>query len=483
MRDIFFLSDLAAVKAIADPQRLRILEIFIRQKATVQQVATMLEETPAKIHYHVRELLKHGMIELVETVEKKGILEKYYRAVARNFYIDQALGEYFEDNEAAALEVVTKDILSWRRLKFLKVDINRVADTLVNTCLRIQPGEVVYIQGSTDETDLAEALCSQLYQAGAYPHLHLISPELKLQLLQKTPLEQLPHSLSYLANWMDEVTTMIMLEHIVDPLEVKEVEPKRVELFRQAWAQVRNKRTERGIKWAFVGYPTEKQAQAIGVNFVRFHDIFWRSMDINYEKVGLLGQKVARFLESGQEVQLKSSSGTSLKLNIAGRKSFIEDGIICAEDIAQGKPFINFPCGEVSIAPIETSAQGTAVCDFTYYNGQRITGILMEFAEGRLVKLQAEENEELLRQILLEGNDDRDRIGELGIGLNPIIEQPLGYPVYDSKAFARVHLSFGENRMFGGRNKAALNWPMVLDKVDVTVDGRQLIQAGKFVFK
>lgn len=483
LRDIFFLNNLAAVKAIADPQRVKILEILIRQQATVQQIAGYLQESPAKIHYHVRELLKHGVIELVQTVEKKGILEKYYRALARNYYIDQALGEFFQDNDANTLEVITRGILSWRRHELLKVDIHRVADTLVNTCLHIEPGEVVYIQGNTEEMDLAEALCFKIYEKGAYPHLHLLSPEMKMQMLNSMPAEQLPASLDYLAHWLDEITTMIMLEHIVDPLEIKAVDPMRVELFRRAWAKVRNKRTERKVKWAFVGYPTEKQSQAIGVSYVRFHDIFWRSMDIDYEQVGLLGSKVADHLTAGQVVRLKSPGGTDLQLNITGRQSFIEDGIISADDIKQGQPFINFPCGEVSIAPLEDSVEGIARCDFTFYNGQKINGIEMEFRQGILTNLKAEENESLLRQILLEGADDRNRVGELGIGFNPTIENPLGYPVYDSKAFARVHLSLGENRMFGGNNKSALNWPLVLDIVDVTVDGQQLIQAGKFVFK
>jgi hypothetical protein len=54
---------------------------------TVKMLGTDLGEPPAKVHYHVRELERIGVIRLVETREKGGVLEKYYRAVARDFTI------------------------------------------------------------------------------------------------------------------------------------------------------------------------------------------------------------------------------------------------------------------------------------------------------------------------------------------------------------------------------------------------------------
>lgn len=54
---------------------------------TVTQLGEDLGESPAKLHYHVRELERLGVIHLVETREKGGVLEKYYRAVARNIQV------------------------------------------------------------------------------------------------------------------------------------------------------------------------------------------------------------------------------------------------------------------------------------------------------------------------------------------------------------------------------------------------------------
>ena len=85
--EVFPLTTLDQVRTMADPLRVRIMERLVREPMTVKMLGTDLGEAPAKVHYHVRELERIGVIRLVETREKGGVLEKYYRAVARDFTI------------------------------------------------------------------------------------------------------------------------------------------------------------------------------------------------------------------------------------------------------------------------------------------------------------------------------------------------------------------------------------------------------------
>ena len=87
MQEVMVLSDIDRVKAISDPLRIQILQLLIKQKATVKQVADLLGQSSAKIHYHIKELERKNIINLVETIEKGGILEKYYRATAKYYEI------------------------------------------------------------------------------------------------------------------------------------------------------------------------------------------------------------------------------------------------------------------------------------------------------------------------------------------------------------------------------------------------------------
>src|SRR5713226_3156857 len=79
------------LRAIADMRRARILELLRDQPMTVTQLGELMGEAPAKIHYHMRELEKVGLLYLVETREKGGILEKYYQPVARDISVEKSL--------------------------------------------------------------------------------------------------------------------------------------------------------------------------------------------------------------------------------------------------------------------------------------------------------------------------------------------------------------------------------------------------------
>jgi DNA-binding transcriptional ArsR family regulator len=93
MKNVHTLSTLKQVKALTDPLRLRVLEVFIRQQVTTKQAATLLGETATKLYHHVQILEDAGLIRLVETRKNRGTVEKYYRAVAEDFVVDRHLLE------------------------------------------------------------------------------------------------------------------------------------------------------------------------------------------------------------------------------------------------------------------------------------------------------------------------------------------------------------------------------------------------------
>ncbi|MDK2823363.1 MAG: hypothetical protein PWQ67_267 [Clostridia bacterium] len=88
MEENLLLEDLEKIKSVADPLRVKVLKILIERQATVKQIADLLGQSSAKMHYHVKELEKQNLIKLVETIEKGGILEKYYRAVAKSYQLN-----------------------------------------------------------------------------------------------------------------------------------------------------------------------------------------------------------------------------------------------------------------------------------------------------------------------------------------------------------------------------------------------------------
>jgi DNA-binding transcriptional ArsR family regulator len=87
-RSALNLVDPRIAKALSHPMRARILVILNERVASPNEIADMIEERLPNVSYHVRALLDLGCIELVDTAQRRGAIEHYYRAVVRPFFTD-----------------------------------------------------------------------------------------------------------------------------------------------------------------------------------------------------------------------------------------------------------------------------------------------------------------------------------------------------------------------------------------------------------
>jgi DNA-binding transcriptional ArsR family regulator len=95
--DTFQISNLDTLKVVADPLRSQMLEVLTNEALTVREVAEKLGLSPSKLYYHINLLEKHGLIQVVETRLVANMIEKLYRAAARNLEVDPALFNYSTD--------------------------------------------------------------------------------------------------------------------------------------------------------------------------------------------------------------------------------------------------------------------------------------------------------------------------------------------------------------------------------------------------
>jgi DNA-binding transcriptional ArsR family regulator len=91
MQPELLISDLETVRIIADPIRLRILELLVMESQPVKRLAATLELPQTKLYYHINLLEERGLIRVVGTRVVSGIIEKQYGATAQSYRIDEAL--------------------------------------------------------------------------------------------------------------------------------------------------------------------------------------------------------------------------------------------------------------------------------------------------------------------------------------------------------------------------------------------------------
>ena len=112
----------SVAKAFAHPLRVRILTILNERVASPNLLAQELDQSLNLVAYHVRVLEKYDCIELVNTKQRRGATEHFYRATR---------GQFLTDSEWARLPQSLRPGMSGAMLKALFDDVEEavVEDT------------------------------------------------------------------------------------------------------------------------------------------------------------------------------------------------------------------------------------------------------------------------------------------------------------------------------------------------------------------
>ena len=112
MEDTLVIDTLDQLKVFADPLRQRLLQAFCCNPSTVKQVAGEMGEKPTRLYHHVDMLEQNGFLEIVETKQVRGTVEKTYQTVARKIIVDHAMvGSLEEEADAPELKNIVMNAL------------------------------------------------------------------------------------------------------------------------------------------------------------------------------------------------------------------------------------------------------------------------------------------------------------------------------------------------------------------------------------
>jgi DNA-binding transcriptional ArsR family regulator len=89
--DVFVITNLETLKIVADPLRLKILELLRSEAQTVKQLAAAMSVPLKKLYYHVNLLEEHELIRVASTRVVSGIIEKQYQVTAYRLSVDRSL--------------------------------------------------------------------------------------------------------------------------------------------------------------------------------------------------------------------------------------------------------------------------------------------------------------------------------------------------------------------------------------------------------
>lgn len=122
MKDIFYITTLDQLRVLSDPLRIKMIWSLSTREKTGKILSEEMKMAPSKIRYHLTELERVGLIELVRTALKNGIQQKFYRTVAANISLEKItlllngenvpdLDGLLKENAYCALEELRKNIV------------------------------------------------------------------------------------------------------------------------------------------------------------------------------------------------------------------------------------------------------------------------------------------------------------------------------------------------------------------------------------
>ncbi|MEI6045545.1 MAG: aminopeptidase [Chloroflexota bacterium] len=367
-----------------------------------------------------------------------------------------------------------------------EVNYQQVAGRLLRECLRVQPHERVTILGRSDSLDFCEALELECRRLEALPFI-VVGSDAALWsaladplVLTETLTRPSPQLMAALTESDLVITTFF---ERADPHRFAALSPVRWRALRRSEEEPSAIIYDGNRRWLGTEVPTPQQAAALGCDWPSLHNLFWRAMLADYVPIDRQGQRLRERLERGTSLHLTDKVGlTDLYLEIGGRPIECDAGIIRPEEkLTTGQLYLNMPSGEVCFAPLEQSVQGRAYIRQAFWQGQPIRDLELEFKDGHVYALHAQQGLALFRDTVENGGGDAAFVGEFGIGLNPAVDRVTGFLLLDEKMLGTAHFALGENRALGGVNNSALHWDLVVQQAIITLDGDLILKDGKFL--
>ena len=362
-------------------------------------------------------------------------------------------------------------------------DYRSVAENVVAQSVDVKEGDLVLLLGRDDDLPLLEDLAVEVRKRGGSSLVSVGSDNIGRRMYDEVPAKydaQTPGMMAKLAGIVD----VVILTESEEGRTYKGVAPERIAARSKAQAPILELMQKRGVRTVALGnglYPNAERAEQFGVSRDELAEMMFGGLETDYDKLQTTGEQVRRILASGKELRITNPNGTDLRVGIAGRPVTVNDGIISAEERRKGGAATSvwLPAGEVYLIPVPGTGSGTVIADQFFYQGESVKKLKLDFKDGKLTSMTAEEGLEPLQAAYSAAGPGKDLLGVIDIGINSGIQSPDGSPVHVWAKAGTITVGVGDNSWAGGDNRASFGFAAYSPGSSLTVDGKPVVENGK----
>ena len=354
--------------------------------------------------------------------------------------------------------------------------IREHAEIVVDHSTDVEAGDNVVISAPSVAEDLAVALHEVVGDRGATPVYLASDSRAQRAYLRATDADELDTP-THLQSLYEESDVLIRIRGETNATEQSDVAPDKQAASSKANQPVQEAALSR--RWCLTQFPSPANAQLAEMSTEGYENFVWDAINKDWDAQREHQEQMVEILDPASEIRIKSGETTDVTMSL--------DGMETLNDYAEK----NLPGGEVFTAPVPDSVEGEVLFDMPlYHQGREITDARLVFEDGEVVEHSAEQNEELLTEVL---NTDpgANRLGELGIGMNRDIDQFTYNMLFDEKMGDTVHMAVGRayDECVGDEqeaNDSAVHVDMIVDMSEdsfIEVDGETVQRNGVFRFE
>jgi aminopeptidase len=350
----------------------------------------------------------------------------------------------------------------------------QLACVMLDHSVKVKAKEHVLIVTDDLGLPLAKAVYSEVVKRGAFPIIDIAASGLAYSFYSQADEWQLgyvPDSVIRAKyDWADAMVRIVADENLRELASIDTSKMSKRGKLMRPYSEIMLKK-----RWILTYYPTGAMAQEAQMSIEEMRDFYFDACLVDYDAMQKRLKKLEKVMDKGKMIHVIGRM-TDLWVNIEGR--------LAQECSAE----CNIPDGECFLAPVTNGVNGEVYFDLaTLAYGHEVSGIHLEFKDGKVIKATAERGEEALLKMLAT-DEGAKYLGEFAIGANFNITKGMMNTLFDEKIGGTIHMALGmayKDRRGGGENDSGIHWDLVKDMrlpgSVLTIDDKVVLKEGRLL--